>query len=135
MFGYQVQSQQVFVGSSSVRVADITHNEKASVRGFHQLRTEICKYTEMKDTVSNSEKAMPPLASVSKSYSGEEFRIVKYYHGFFCHWAYRLEKKVSWWFFGRRTGWEQVAGNGNTDSIPDEWRSFNIVEEIELSVG
>ena len=34
-------------------------------------------------------------SGVSKSYSGEEFRIVKYYHGFFCHWAYRLEKKVS----------------------------------------
>ena len=61
----------------------------------------------------------------------EEYRIVRHYVGFFSHWAYRLEKKFSWWFFGKKTGWKQVAGNQLTTSIPDEWRQLNITEEIE----
>jgi hypothetical protein len=59
-----------------------------------------------------------------------EYRIVKYYVGFFTHWAYRLEKRIYWWFFGKRTGWEDIAGNSNTTAVPDDWRELNIIEEI-----
>lgn len=63
-----------------------------------------------------------------------EYRIVRYYHQFFNHWAVRLEKKqvtrLFWWTFTR---WERVCNNSFDDIVPKDWRAFNIVEEITLN--
>ncbi len=66
----------------------------------------------------------------------KEYRIVTYYHGFFCHWAHRLELlrhwKFLWW---RGSSWEKVAGNSLETSIPSEWKQLNIVSRITLEPG
>lgn len=64
-----------------------------------------------------------------------ELRIVRYWHSFFSHWCYRLEKKKVFWFFGNRTIWQEVAGNGLTTAVPPEWRELNIIDEITIPIG
>lgn len=67
--------------------------------------------------------------------SKPEYRIVKYYHDFFCRWNYRLEKKRNWKFlWWKGVEWDKVAGNGLTDSIPYDWKELNIIDEITLEV-
>lgn len=59
-----------------------------------------------------------------------EYRIVKSYDGFFSEWSYRLERKINFWFFGKRIIWKQIAGNALTRYIPKDWKELNIVETI-----
>lgn len=60
-----------------------------------------------------------------------EYRTVRYFHGFFSHYCYKLEVKRYWkflWMSGIE--WDEVAGNSLTQEIPYEWQQFNIVDHI-----
>lgn len=62
----------------------------------------------------------------------KEYRIVKYWVGFFSHYAYRLEVKVEGRFLWQNyTRWDEIAGNHLTTYIPDSWSEFNVIEQIE----
>jgi len=64
------------------------------------------------------------------------YRIVRWYHGFFCHWCYQLEKQHNWkflWWSG--VGWAKVAGNSLTTYPPRNWDELNITETITLPIG
>lgn len=64
-----------------------------------------------------------------------EYRIIKHYEGFFCHYAYDLEKKIHYkflWF--KWHSWIKVAGNSLTKYIPDEWNELNIIDVITVDI-
>lgn len=65
-----------------------------------------------------------------------EYRIVKWYHEFFCDWCYKLETKQHWkflWWSGDY--WEECGGNSLTRHIPCEWEQLNITEQITEEIG
>lgn len=86
---------------------------------------------KLKNTTETPISADPLLGTVIIP----EYRIVKYYEGFFCHYSYDLEKKINHKFLWLKWDtWQKVAGNALTTFIPDEWEALNIVDTIEVDV-
>ena len=64
----------------------------------------------------------------------KEYRIVKYYHSFFGHWAFKLERKIHWWFWPYPSWWEVADDKVNNDKRKFWKENLNIVEEIEEDI-
>lgn len=68
-----------------------------------------------------------------------QYRIVKKYQSFFCHWKYELQVKIEHknalfrYLFGD-CSWHKVAGNELTTEIPSDWEDLTS-EIIELQIG
>ena len=65
-----------------------------------------------------------------------EYRIVKIYSGFFCHWYYVLQRKYQWRFlFSEYQQWKKVAGNKLQETVPSEWKDLNITDRLTVEIG